>query len=661
MDTTLPDHAAHREPRRVSLSPRNAVLLAIALGLCGGYLDLVVMVFRKYFWNDLRYFWSGSDFPWSVPVAHAILLVVPGILVAFVNRARRGLITPRLAMWLFATLAIWAALLRLPLYGACTLILAVGLARPLSTAVATHLRQPWQARSIVAGLFGLLIVLAAVSSGQRALRNYRAASALPAAPPGARNVVLIVWDTVRSPNLSLYGYPRRTTPNLVEWARTGVRYTMAMAPAPWTYPSHSSFFTGQWPYKLNSQWNYTLDAQYPTLAGYLTSKGYQTVGFAANTQCCSYETGLDRGFLKFEDYPLTPRFLFGRTIPGSWILKKIVSRGDYYDSKWIDLQSRDASGTNDAFLDWVRRTPRDRPFFAFINYFDAHDPYVPPARFLGRFGSRPRTPSDYQFLFDYRNIDKDSNQIPNILMARDCYDDCIAFLDDQLGRLMSALRGQGLLDNTLVVITGDHGESFGDHSVFRHGSAIFLDQIAVPLVILSPDAPAGRTVGTPVSLRDLPATVVDQLGLSAGSPFPGRSLAAFWSNSGRQTAQETTPALSELAHWNAFEPQPQNKLSREGLQMSLVASGRHYIRDGTGSEQLYDLKRDPSELVNLAGTVEGRQGVDSFRRTLLGVLTDEPGSAQVENAYLKPFRQWLNSLVRATAPTSAPITAVDSQ
>ena len=165
-------------------------------------------------------------------------------------------------------------------------------------------------------------------------------------------------------------------------------------------------------------------------------------------------------------------------------------------------------------------------------------------------------------------------------------------------------------------------------------------------MILSPDAPAGRTVTTPVSLRDLPATVVDQLGLSAGSPFPGHSLAAFWSSAPGQAPPEITPALSELAHANAFQPQPRDKLSREGFQMSLVASGRHYIRDGTGSEQLYDLRRDPSELVNLVDSAEGNQELGAFRRMLLDVLTDDPGSIEVENAYLKPYRRRLESAIR---------------
>ena len=94
-------------------------------------------------------------------------------------------------------------------------------------------------------------------------------------------------------------------------------------------------------------------------------------------------------------------------------------------------------------------------------------------------------------------------------MARDCYHDCVAFLDEQLGRLLDELQGQGLLGNTDVIITSDHGEEFGEHAFFGHAHNTNLDAIGVPLVILSPRAPAARVVPNPVSLRDLPATVVD--------------------------------------------------------------------------------------------------------------------------------------------------------
>ena len=257
------------------------------------------------------------------------------VLLAAVSRLRPRPMSLLAGSWLFATLAIWAALLRMPLYGVASLLLAVGLGRLISGGVAVHCQRPRQARYTVAGLLGLLVILAAVSTGWRTVREYRAMAGLPAPPSNARNVVLIVWDAVRAANLSLYGYPRDTTPNLVRWARKGVRYSMALAPAPWTYPSHSCFFTGHWPFQLNSQWKYSLDAPVPTLAEHLASRGYQTAGFSANTVCCSYETRLDRGFTHFEDYPLTPRSLLSRTVAGSWILQNILDRDDFYESKWI--------------------------------------------------------------------------------------------------------------------------------------------------------------------------------------------------------------------------------------------------------------------------------------------------------------------------------------
>ncbi len=186
-------------------------------------------------------------------------------------------------------------------------------------------------------------------------------STLATPPPGARNVLLIVWDTVRAYNLTTNSYPRPTTPNLERWARQGVHYKIAVAPAPWTYPSHSSFLTGQWPYKLNSQWNHTLDSPEPTLAEYLTSKGYQTAGFSGNTNYCTYETGLARGFFHFEDYPLSLPSFIGRTALGRGIVEFILSYTDFYSLKWFRLASRDARGINKAFLDWLPRRRRIAP------------------------------------------------------------------------------------------------------------------------------------------------------------------------------------------------------------------------------------------------------------------------------------------------------------
>ena len=647
MEPRPTEPAARRRPGRLPLSPAAAVLLAISFGLCGGYLDLGVILFKKLWLNPEGSFRCARDFPWTVPVSQMVLLAIPGGLVAAVNRLRPKSLSLNVASWLFATLAIWSALLRLPIYGACSLLLAAGLARPIGNMVVARGPYSRPLRSILAASLGLLIVLAALSSGRRSVEEARAVAALPSAPRGARNLVLIVWDTVRASYTSLHDYPRDTTPNLAGWARKGVRYDRALAPAPWTFPSHCSFFTGQWPFRLNAQWKPTLDTSHPTLAEYLSSRGYQTAGFVANTECCQYETGLDRGFIHYEDYPLTPRSLLGRTIAGEWLLENVLSFGDEYDKKWIRIQSRGAREINGAFLDWLGRRRPDRPFFAFLNDFDAHAPYIPPAGYQGRFGLRPRTPQDYRVLVDFVKMDKNRITRWDVWLARDSYHDCLAFLDDQLGRLLGELQNRGLLGDTDVIITSDHGEEFGEHLYFGHAYNTNLDAIGVPLVILSPRAPAGRVVSSPVSLRDLPATVVDLLGLSAGSPFPGRSLAAYWETAPGQLPEITSPALTEQAEAAAFQPPPRQGREHPGFQMSLVASGHHYIRHGMGLEQLYDLRADPSERVNLMASAQGGRRVVPFRKMLLEVLTANPGSVEVERAYLEPYRKWLEALVQS--------------
>jgi arylsulfatase A-like enzyme len=170
-------------------------------------------------------------------------------------------------------------------------------------------------------------------------------------------------------------------------------------------------------------------------------------------------------------------------------------------------------------------------------------------------------------------------------------------------------------------------------------------------VILSPDAPAGEVVDSPVSLRDLPATVVELSGLTAGSPFPGRSLTGYWrSASVRQPEGTTSPAFSEKADATTFQPQPASGHGYSALQMSLVAEGHHYLRDGAGAEILYDLTRDPFELNDLIGTSHGQQAVATFRRKLLEVLIENPGSLEAEAAYLERYRQRLKALVEEQSP-----------
>ena len=143
-----------------------------------------------------------------------------------------------------------------------------------------------------------------------------ASRAGPLPPAGSPNVLLIVLDTVRADRLSLYGYPRATTPNLERLAARGIRFDEARATAPWTLASHASFFTGRWPHELGVRWMAPLRGDFPTLAEYLGSRGYATAGFVANAGYCSYDTGLDRGFTHYRG--LRPRCDPARSGPRAW-------------------------------------------------------------------------------------------------------------------------------------------------------------------------------------------------------------------------------------------------------------------------------------------------------------------------------------------------------
>ena len=223
-------------------------------------------------------------------------------------------------------------------------------------------------------------------------------------PAGSPNVLFIVLDTVRADHLSLYGYPRPTTPTLERLAKNGIRFDRARATAPWTLPSHASFFTGRWPHELGVQWLTPLRPGAPLLAEYMGSRGYATAGFVANTGYCSYDTGLARGFTYYEDYILKGIAPLQTPIVVKGILGRIFEIGIAHESRshafvpelverWFYSGIRkDAESINRAFLDWLFRRPeKTRPFFVFLNYLDAHAPYKLPEGAQHRFGHKPRS------------------------------------------------------------------------------------------------------------------------------------------------------------------------------------------------------------------------------------------------------------------------------
>ena len=268
---------------------------------------------------------------------------------------------------------------------------------------------------------------------------------------------------------------------------------------------------------------------------------------------------------------------------------------------------KDASTVNQEFLDWLsQRHEPGRPFFAFLNFYDAHYPYDLPAMGLHRFSAVARNERERAVLRDWIEIQKNRPTERQIGFARDSYDDCLADLDERLGELFDELERRAILEQTCVIITGDHGESFGEHpGVFVHGTTLYQTERHVPLVIIPPGgAKVPNVVAEPVSLRDMAATIADLAGLKADLSFPGVSLARFWSRSPEAAPSELvgrSPALSELA------PERPLGVSSPGVEYrlwpmaALVDGDWSYVRrDGDRLELLFNLRTDAGELHNLA-------------------------------------------------------------
>ena len=194
-----------------------------------------------------------------------------------------------------------------------------------------------------------------------------------------------------------------------------------------------------------------------------------------------------------------------------------------------------------------------------------------------------------------------------------------------------------------MIITSDHGEQFGERGLFDHGTSLYLREVRVPHLVIGPKVPAGLAVSEPVSLRELPATVVDQLGLSAGAPFPGRSLAERWSSPSGTTPAGASPVLSEGSFPIELDPRRGPGPTQRGYTLSLVAKGRHFIRDGGGNEDLYELDDDPTESNNLKGVGDA---IAAARSWLLKALPAGPAPG-----YLGLYRRLLEAQV---AGRSAP-------
>lgn len=380
--------------------------------------------------------------------------------------------------------------------------------------------QAARVRGRIVGRFGGLAVAGAILLA--------APGCAPSTPPP--NVLLITLDTTRADRLGCYGYDRAETPTLDALAEGGVRFANAHAQVPLTLPSHTGMLTGTYSRSNGIQVNggARVDYRIPVLAERLRDDGYRTAAFVSSF-VLDATFGLDRGFDLYDDR-------MGNADPS------------------VRFQSeRPANGVVDAALGWLD-TKSDRPFFAWVHFYDPHSPFAPPKEYRARFDEP--------------------------------YDGEIAFVDDQLRRLIDWLDRRNLRENTLIVVAGDHGESFDEHDEPDHGLYVYDTTILVPLLVSWPAyVSAGHVASETVQLIDLYPTILELSGAEQEAGIQGVSLAPML----RGESDTTRSAYGESRY---------GQVGYGWAPLRYLARGRFKYIEAPDPE-LYDRQNDPGELENL--------------------------------------------------------------
>lgn len=437
------------------------------------------------------------------------------------------------------------------------------------------------------------------------------------------NIMLVVLDATRADHCSCYGAKQMTTPALDQLATEGVLFEHAYSAAPWTLPAISSLFTGLFPSQTGIYGKLKLDATYPTLAELLAQQGYATFGIT-NNSWLSRNFGLQRGFDVFHK-----QWQWWQT---SQDINKLVIRQESRkeQSDWRGAFEHMLRGNpvknmvNTAFTrfyayrrdlgarrmlkpvtQWVEK--QQTPWFTMVHYLEAHLPYKAPLEWVSRFTSDLNLAKKMHQTDQYRMVWRHLAGVEvmseeELRIWQDLYLACVAYQDHHLGLLIEWLRQSGRLDDTLLIIVADHGESLGEHGLLNHQYGLYDPLIHVPLVIRYPRLfPSGERVSDLVPTLDVFQTILDvanansdEVSTSSQSLLSAQSPRSFVVS---QYGTPRSPHAETLANYG-LEPQ---QLSRYMRGFTALRTHTHKLIVGTdGSKELYHWLEDVEEENNLA-------------------------------------------------------------
>jgi arylsulfatase A-like enzyme len=447
---------------------------------------------------------------------------------------------------------------------------------------------------------GAALVLTGLAFEARTVAFEAPRSPAPASLNRAQpNVIVLTLDTVRADHMSLYGYSRDTTPVLRTIAQDAAVYRSAVSPGDMTLSSHASILTGLYPSAHGAHFangyanGRPLAQRFTTLAEVLAEHGYSTGAVVANYAYLSRSFGFQQGFQYYDDRAPVPLisehaqpFLLREGLCP--LLRTFAPASDF------ERPYRSAGEINSEVAPLLKRfQAASRPFFLLINYTDGHTPYLPPPPFDSRFpGNNPdfRWSSYSNLVF---RVSAMTGTVPpgdkRHLLSQ--YDGAIAYLDSEIGRMVGALKNHGLYDNTLLIITSDHGEAFGERSLLNHAVSVYQDQVHVPLLVRNPlQKNGGAMYDQAVSTADIFPTVLSSLGFDVPKEVQAVSL------SRRVSGNPAVPVYSE-SFPNPFLKHVNSRFDR--IERAVIMGKMKMIISTHGKHELFNLSSDADERSNL--------------------------------------------------------------
>jgi len=473
--------------------------------------------------------------------------------------------------------------------------------------------------------------------------------------PVRPNLIWIVWDTVRADHLGLYGYEKPTTPFLEEWARGARVFDDCVSASNYTVSSHGSLFTGLLPTEHGARNGYLrLDEERITVAELLNEAGYQTYLYSANPHISKAEL-FDQGF-DLAEHPWSPeyreealRIVREKILPGD----ESSELPDKFRAERVGPWDIKASGelAEKAAIRWLGTIDRGEPFFIFLNYMEAHRPYIPPAEFRRRILTEEEVARSYRVdrswvpLWSY-TFGLHEYTAGELAVMAGTYDATIAELDDLFRRLMARLEKEGYLENTVVILTSDHGEHLGEQHILGHQYSLYEPLLRVPLLVSGSELlPPGRE-SRPVMNHDLFPTLLEIAGVEPPGGAGRSTVSLVRPREDRVRVAECLglfrdPFRAVRARHPGWDPAPWEREIR-----AIYRGGEKLIEWEDGERRLFDLDGDRGARArDLASSAGGRAlDLSADLEAVAAALRRAPGPDRPAPVLSEEHRRLLGAL-----------------